>query len=473
MENNKLIIKNNNKILFGNGILKIKNKVIRNYLTEFLTLKNLIIRTLIYLLIIAVSSILFFILREQSLLNNWDNIILNKGMAWNMGDKWDQWIVYFMKILPLILMYFISLGFNKKMLYIPFFLISYNSLLNVIDKGMVDYYMGIYHHDTVVDYIYWPLFNFTNNVADIMIISGFGFVVFAILKEISNIIKEDVENDKFTKEVYEMFEPIIIKEKIERLDKFLVSELGISRSKITNMITDGKVFINSEIAHKPGQELNIDDVITYQDNNVNEDKSLIPYEFNLDIHYEDDDLLIVYKPSGMLTHQTQFNENNTLMNALHYYSKGKFETLLIHRLDKDTSGLLIFAKNEKAQKLLLDMTQNREIIKRYYAIVNGKMKKDKAIINVPICRANDNRLKMVAGEGKNPKEALTEYETIKTWEHYSLLNIRLHTGRTHQIRVHLRYINHPIVNDPLYSFNNYESDYHQYLMAYSLEFIHP
>ncbi|MGL4948017.1 MAG: RluA family pseudouridine synthase [Mycoplasma sp.] len=269
-----------------------------------------------------------------------------------------------------------------------------------------------------------------------------------------------------------MFKPIKVNAKIERIDKFLVDELKLSRSKITTMISNKNIMINDEIVRKPGVELSAGDIISYNhvDVVVNDSK---PFDAPLAVHYEDEDLLVVYKESGILTHPTQFNEQDTLINILLNYANGKFKPFLIHRLDKDTSGLLIFAKNEKTQAKLLKMMEQREIVKKYYAIVNTKMTKNHLLINVPICRANDNRLKMVAGEGKNPKEALTEVFLLKTWDHYSLVDIILHTGRTHQIRVHLKYINNPILNDPLYSFNNSKEPYNQYLMAYNIKFTHP
>ncbi|MGL4951799.1 MAG: RluA family pseudouridine synthase [Mycoplasma sp.] len=347
---------------------------------------------------------------------------------------------------------------------------SYNSLLNVIDKAMIDIFQGKEYIDSVVDYIKMNQFNFTFNVADLLIvISVFGIVV-GILYEMYKMISIDKEEDE---EENQMFRPIKIKSKVQRLDKHLVETLNLSRSKITHMISNGNILINDEVARKPGLELEVGDIISYKASDIDENLSLEPYAFDLKILFEDDSLLVVYKPSGMLSHPTQHNEKDTLMNALKYYSKDKFVPLMVHRLDKDTSGLLIFAKNEQAQSKLLEMMQARKIVKKYYTIVNGKVTKDNALINVPICRANDNKLKMVAGEGKNPKEALTGFEVIKRWETHTLLDITLHTGRTHQIRVHMKYINHPIVNDPLYSFNRYESTYHQYLMAYALKFNHP
>lgn len=262
----------------------------------------------------------------------------------------------------------------------------------------------------------------------------------------------------------------------ERLDHFLVQKLNISRSKITTLIKNGQILVNNSIQTKAGFNLNVNDtvnLIAINDDSNNKVNSR-PYEITLDIKFEDDNLIIVNKPSGLLTHSTIYEESENLINALRTYAKNQWTPYLIHRLDKDTSGLIVFAKNEKTQAMMLDLFQQRAIRKKYYAIVHHHFHENHLIIDVPISRANDNKMKMVAGDrGKNTKSAITEVFLLKNWKKYALLDILLHTGRTHQIRVHLNYINHPIVNDPLYSNIKSNSDYHQYLMAYYLGFIHP
>lgn len=258
-----------------------------------------------------------------------------------------------------------------------------------------------------------------------------------------------------------------------RLDKYLVEKTEFNRSKLQKLFDKGLILINNEKIKKLGLLIKRNDVITILDEQPSQISSIKPYNLNLKLVYEDDYLLVINKQSGILSHPTLYNEPDTLINGLLHYANTKWTPYIVHRLDKDTSGLIIFAKNEEVKAKLDLMFQKRKIIKKYYALVHKKMIKQHLMIDVPISRANDNKMKMIAGIAKNKKEALTEIKVIKTWEKYSLLDVKLHTGRTHQIRVHLQYIGHPIVNDPLYSHIHSNSDYNQYLMAYYLEFKHP
>ncbi len=266
---------------------------------------------------------------------------------------------------------------------------------------------------------------------------------------------------------------ILVNSDHKRLDNFLVEHLKINKSSVNKIINSNVVYINSKLITKNGTAIYVNDIIEIHDIEKKKDDNHKQYDFNIDIKYEDNDLIIVYKPSGMLTHATLYNELETLENAIRFYAKNQWEPLILHRLDKDTSGLLIFAKNKKTQEIMLEKFQNKEIIKKYYAIVNQPLNNNHLLIDVPISRSNDNKMKMIAGNFKNAKQALTEVYVKKNWKKFALLDILLHTGRTHQIRVHMKYINHPIFNDPLYSYNKTDDEYGQYLMAYKLEFDHP
>lgn len=259
-----------------------------------------------------------------------------------------------------------------------------------------------------------------------------------------------------------------------RLDMFLADKLKVNRSKITKLIKSGLITVNQIVISKPGFDIHVNDVIEIMEkDNTDEQYVLLSHKADLDVKYEDDDLIIIYKPSGVLSHSSQYNEQDTIQNIVLWHANNKYVPKLVHRLDKNTSGLMIFAKNDNAQQLLQKMFENRQIIKKYYALVHSIPKHEHLKINVPIARANDNRLKMVAGDGKLSKPALTEVFIKEKYNKSCLLDIILHTGRTHQIRVHLKYINTPIINDHLYGADHEVTDYGQYLMAYHLQFTHP
>ncbi len=264
-----------------------------------------------------------------------------------------------------------------------------------------------------------------------------------------------------------------VKSDCKRLDKYLVDNTDFNRSLVNKLIDDKLVLVNNQVAYKAGMNLNAGDEVSILEAESKKEIELLPYDYPIDIKYEDEHIIIVYKPSGMLSHPTQYDEQDTMQNALLAYSKNKWEPLIVHRLDKDTSGLIIYAKNKSSQEKMLDIFANRKIEKKYYALVHQKLNKEHVMIDVPISRSSDSKMKMVAGDFKNAKPSLTEVWVLKTWNKFSLLDILLHTGRTHQIRVHMKYINHPIINDPLYSSDRSDNSYNQYLMAYYLKFINP
>lgn len=259
----------------------------------------------------------------------------------------------------------------------------------------------------------------------------------------------------------------------KRLDLFLNENLELSRSQIKKLIDDGSILVNSK-REKAGYKLRINDVIDVEYNNEIE---LVPQDIDFKVLYEDKDIAIICKPQGLVVHPGAGNYDNTLVNGLLY----KFDCLadtgdslrpgIVHRLDKDTSGLMIIAKSQLAYSNLITMFQNRKINKMYWAIAEGKVLED-GIIDKPIGRDVKNRIKFSVTE-HNSKEALTYYNPIKVFENHTFLNVKIATGRTHQIRVHMNYINHPVLGDPLYGRKNKYKIEKQMLHAYKLEFIHP
>lgn len=262
-----------------------------------------------------------------------------------------------------------------------------------------------------------------------------------------------------------------------RLDAFISSKFNdISRTKLQNLIKEKQVFVNgknekSKYLLKAGDEVEI---------SLPEEKQIEikPEDIKLEIVYEDEYLLVVNKPVDMVVHPATSSENGTLVNALLNYTD-KLSTVneqrpgIVHRLDKDTTGLIIIAKDNETHLKLVDMFSKREINKKYLAICNGTFKNQKGIINKPIGRHPVDRKKMAVTD-KNSKEAITEYNVVFENEKFSLLDIILHTGRTHQIRVHLSSLNHPILGDKTYGVKNEKIKVDsQMLHAYNLDFKHP
>lgn len=270
---------------------------------------------------------------------------------------------------------------------------------------------------------------------------------------------------------------IIVEEK-ERLDLLLLKNIPYhTRSYIKNMITDGKVMVNGKIETKAGFEVKAKDVVEF------ELLDPIPLEAKaedipLDIVYEDNDLLVINKPQGMVVHPAVKNYEGTLVNALLYQVKdlsginGVMRPGIVHRLDKDTSGLLLVAKNDFAHNSLSKQIQEKTCKRYYIALVQNRMKEDSGEIKTNIGRDPKNRLKMaVVKEGK---VADTFFKVLKNYVGYSLVEFELKTGRTHQIRVHSAYINHPIVGDKLYNPNKCKFDVvGQMLHAYKIKFNQP
>lgn len=268
-----------------------------------------------------------------------------------------------------------------------------------------------------------------------------------------------------------------IEQQGKRLDIYLSEQYPeYTRSFIKNLISNGEVKVNGKCV-KAGLKLKSTDAVTIEIPDSIE-HSINPQNIPLDIVYEDQDIAVINKPQGMVTHPATGNYENTLVNAILYHIaplssvNGSTRPGIVHRLDKDTSGLIIIAKNNKAHEELARKLSEREIKKTYVALVYGNMKNDDGSIVQPIGRSPKDRKKMaVVSDGK---EAVTHYRVLKRYGAYTLLEVDLETGRTHQIRVHLKQMGNPIVGDIVYSKhkNPFLLD-GQLLHAKSLSFKHP
>lgn len=264
-----------------------------------------------------------------------------------------------------------------------------------------------------------------------------------------------------------------------RLDKALAKmDESLSRMALKRLIEEGKVQVNGKI-QKASYLLKWGDEIVLEKEPPKE-VTLKAQEIPLEVVYEDDDIIVVNKPKGLVVHPGNGNPDGTLVNAILALCKeslsgigGKIRPGIVHRLDKDTSGLLIVAKNDKAHIAMSEEIKNREVKKTYLALVRGLVKEQEATIRMPIARSDKDRKKMAVK--KEGKEAITHFKVLERFEKgYTLLEIKIETGRTHQIRVHLSEIGYPVVGDEVYS--NGKNPFGvkgQLLHAQKLEFLHP
>ena len=268
-------------------------------------------------------------------------------------------------------------------------------------------------------------------------------------------------------------EKLIIKEENIRLDQYLSNNLNISRSKIQKLLKQNKIIVNGKV-EKSSYLVKIDDEIDI-DSELDFTIKIEAKNIPLDIVYEDSYLMIINKKSGMVVHPAPGHYTDTLVNALLYHFNIKETTNIrvgiVHRLDKDTSGLMIVAKNDEVLDKLSNMIKEKQVKRHYLALVEGIISHDSGTIDAPIGRDVNTREKMMVTD-INSKEAITHFKVLKRYNKYTLVECILETGRTHQIRVHMAYINHPIVNDPIYN-KKKSNSFGQMLHSKSIEFIHP
>lgn len=262
----------------------------------------------------------------------------------------------------------------------------------------------------------------------------------------------------------------------KRLDAYLAEQYDLSRSKIQSLIAEEKVLVNSKVVKSSYlvKENDQIDAEEYQE----ELMDLKPEKMDLDIVYEDDDVIVVNKANGVVVHPAVGNPSGTLVNGLLYHSQslssinGEFRPGIVHRIDADTTGLLVIAKNNKAHEDLAKQLEEKTTYRKYVALVWGVVNTDTGTIDAPIGRDLSDRKKMAVTD-VNSKHAVTHFKVLERFSNVTLLELQLETGRTHQIRVHMNYIGYPIVNDPVYGRRKKIDETGQCLHAKTLGFIHP
>ena len=261
----------------------------------------------------------------------------------------------------------------------------------------------------------------------------------------------------------------------ERVDFYLASVYkDYSRSYFQKLTNKQKIFVNGKlvlVSHK----LKRGDVISFEFEQ--EEKLRIkPEKIKLDIIYEDDDIILINKQPGIVVHPSYGHPSGTILNALMAHSKGKYNPYLVHRLDKDTSGLIIFAKNEKSKISISKQLQKRAVKKIYLAVVKGIIVENRGRIEAPLGRSTQNR-KIMSVNPLAKKMAISEFKVLARRDGYTLVEVRIITGRTHQIRSHMKYINHPVIGDQQYGGSEVSIDGEKYsrqmLHAYHVTFTHP
>ncbi len=265
---------------------------------------------------------------------------------------------------------------------------------------------------------------------------------------------------------------IEVKENDVRLDSYLANELDISRSKIKKLLEEGKILVNDEV-EKASYKVCVGDIIFVNDE-LNFNIDIEPEDIPVDIVYENDDLLVINKPSGMVVHPAPGNYSGTLVNALlgkFSLSNNKIRPGIVHRLDKDTSGLMLVAKNDWTHDKLSNMIKNKEVKRSYLALVDGVINHDTGTIEAPIGRDPNYREKMMVTD-VNSKDARTNFKVLKRYKNHTLIECILDTGRTHQIRVHMKYIGFPVTNDPLYG-KCFNKEFGQMLHSKEIDFNNP
>lgn len=260
-----------------------------------------------------------------------------------------------------------------------------------------------------------------------------------------------------------------------RLDKALSELTELSRSVANDQIKAGQVLVNGQVK-KAKYTVQEGDIITYQVPEI-EEIDYVAEDIPLDIVYQDEDVAVVNKPQGMVVHPSAGHTSGTLVNALLYHVKdlsginGVLRPGIVHRIDKDTSGLLMIAKNDEAHTKLAAELKEKKSLRKYWAIVHGNLPNDRGVIEAPIGRSEKDRKKQaVTAKGK---EAVTRFQVLERFGDYTLVELTLETGRTHQIRVHMAYIGHPVAGDEVYGPRKTLKGHGQFLHARTLGFTHP
>lgn len=268
----------------------------------------------------------------------------------------------------------------------------------------------------------------------------------------------------------------LVEEGNVRIDKYLMEKTGLSRSHFQKLIDNEKVLVNGKNV-KASYSVKDNDEIEVME--FEEVCDIVAEDIPLDIVYEDEYLLVVNKPSGMVVHPANGNYTGTLVNALMYHCNnlssvnGDVRPGIVHRIDADTSGLLLVAKNDMVHNDLAKQISEKSVVRKYVCLVQGVILEDRAMIDAPIGRDSKNRKKMCV-TSDNSKDAVTHIRVLERYPKATLIECRLETGRTHQIRVHMEYIKHPVVNDPVYGFNRMDDlEFGQMLHAKEIGFIHP
>lgn len=268
---------------------------------------------------------------------------------------------------------------------------------------------------------------------------------------------------------------VIVKEAGVRLDKAVADLTELSRSQANEAIKAGTILVNNQ-RQKARYAVKLGDVISYE---LPKEEVLDyqPEDIPIEIVYEDSDVAVVNKPQGMVVHPSAGHTSGTLVNALLYHVKdlstinGVVRPGIVHRIDKDTSGLLMIAKNDKAHQALAQELKEKKSLRQYVAIVHGNLPNDRGVIEAPIGRSDKDRKKQaVTAKGK---PALTRFQVLERFGDFTLVELTLETGRTHQIRVHMAYIGHPIAGDPVYGPRKTLAGHGQFLHAKTLGFTHP
>lgn len=264
-----------------------------------------------------------------------------------------------------------------------------------------------------------------------------------------------------------------------RLDTFIKDNSDFSRTYTATLIEEGFVAVNNVIVEKTSYKTKLNDIVNITEKEI-EVLDIVPENIPLNIVYEDDDILIIDKERGMVVHPSNGHSSGTLVNAIMYHCKDKLSSIngvirpgIVHRIDKDTSGILCICKNDEAHKNIAAQFSEHTNVRKYYSIVKGQISKDSGEINKPIGRDKRNRLRMAID--KNGKEAITRFKVIKRFKNYTYIECELLTGRTHQIRVHMKDMGYPLLGDLTYGKvdRNFKDLDGQILHAYYLEMNHP